>query len=407
MLSRRLADLIVGSRTSRRVEAGSAGAVKGRMPSQTLLSHIVSRFAPRQWENVATEALHYLLQRPGADQAIRDVLAPSGFELPDALHWRTQAGAVEDSSIPDLVGDDRQGRHRVIIESKFWAGLTDNQPAGYLARQANQFADDEATQRILVFLAPARRLDLLAAEVRELVPIPTSQPGIHGAPMRASQGTVVVSSSPLQGVIVLSWSVLLAALEVRFKSTQDEDSGRDLEQLRGLCDRADNQAILPIGPQEVGADRGRRHYEYCDIVDRIVDRLVAEKIVDTKRLKATGAKGWYGRYVRSSSGHVLRLYVSAWRWGHLYPSPWWLRFWGASDALRRAVQPLHTDGTLPYLEMDEGHLYAALRPPVGIEGERIIAELSSAVARVCAALPRSREAQVPAEAIGDPTTAEE
>jgi hypothetical protein len=41
------------------------------MTSETLLAHAVSRFAPRQWENIATESLRYLLGRP-AGLAVSD-----------------------------------------------------------------------------------------------------------------------------------------------------------------------------------------------------------------------------------------------------------------------------------------------------------------------------------------------
>ncbi len=49
------------------------------MSGQTLLAHVVAQFASRRWEDIATEALLYLLRRPGAEDAVRDVLAPCGF----------------------------------------------------------------------------------------------------------------------------------------------------------------------------------------------------------------------------------------------------------------------------------------------------------------------------------------
>jgi hypothetical protein len=93
--------------------------------SQTLLAHVVSRFAPRQWENIATESLRYLLARPAGQPAVQALLAPLGFD-PGHLTWHSQASVADDPSIPDLVGNDAEGRHVLIVEGKFWASLTEN-----------------------------------------------------------------------------------------------------------------------------------------------------------------------------------------------------------------------------------------------------------------------------------------
>ncbi len=53
--------------------------------SRSLLAHVVSRFAPRQWENVATESLLYLLGKQAAEQAVASLVAPAGFTLPAGL----------------------------------------------------------------------------------------------------------------------------------------------------------------------------------------------------------------------------------------------------------------------------------------------------------------------------------
>jgi hypothetical protein len=106
--------------------------------TDSLLAQVVSRFIPRQWENVATESLRYLLSA-GAGAAPARVLAPF-LALPSQLTWRAQVSSTEDPSIPDLVGEDEQGRPGVIIEGKFWAALTENQPATYLKRALDAVA---------------------------------------------------------------------------------------------------------------------------------------------------------------------------------------------------------------------------------------------------------------------------
>ncbi len=310
--------------------------------------------------------------------------------LPDALTWRTQASEAADTSRPDLVADDAAGRHLLIVEVKFWASLTPNQPLGYLQRQSRHFADDPAAS-LLVFLAPQRRLDLLVSELQVRLGVPAGR-----------RGSLPVLTYGDQLVALLSWGQVLSAMETAFTSRGDEEAVRDLAQLRGLCDRADSEAVLPLEPEDVDPERGRRFYEYCDPVDRATDRLIGAGTVDTKKLKATGAKGWYGRYVRARSGQVFRFYVSAQRWGSSYPTPWWLRFWSPSTELVRAMRQLASSGVVAQVELSsDGNLAVALHPPLGVEGERIVAALTEAVTAVCASLPNESSVATPSDAVED------
>ena len=61
------------------------------------------------------------------------MIAAGGANLGEIAQVRTQATG-EEGERPDLAGFDRNGRERVLVEAKFWAGLTDNQPIAYLER---------------------------------------------------------------------------------------------------------------------------------------------------------------------------------------------------------------------------------------------------------------------------------
>lgn len=366
------------------------------MTHPTLLAHVVSQFASRRWEDVATEALLYLLKRPGVDRAFANALEPAQVVLPERLSWRTQALDADDPSRPDLVGNDERDRHVIIVESKFWAGLTENQPSTYLQRQQRQFQNDDV-RTALVFLCPERRVDSLAAELEHrLKQAPTARGGLT---VFADQGSTVV---------LVSWGRLLAALDGVLSQADDRDGLADLAQLRGLCDRADAEAMLPLEAHDVDGEHARRYVQFCDVVDAVTDRLKKEHLLDTKGLKATATKSWYARYVRSETGHVFRIYVNAKAWGHTYPSPWWLRFWSGGDAILQPLLQLRSDGVLPYVEVGEsGNVLAALRPPLHVEYERIVEMLTEQIRRVCQVLPAASAAAVPADALEDGPTPEE
>src|SRR5271168_4410833 len=98
-----------------------------------LFGHLASRFSTHS-ENLATEAMAFIVNRSAAmREALRRLVGRTGIELPQLATFRSQAGD-EQGNIPDLIGMDTKGAERLFIENKFWAGLTENQPAGYLKR---------------------------------------------------------------------------------------------------------------------------------------------------------------------------------------------------------------------------------------------------------------------------------
>jgi hypothetical protein len=343
--------------------------------SETLLAHVVSRFAPRQWENIATESLRYLLARPAGQPAMQALLAPLGFD-PGHLTWHSQASGTDDSSVPDLVGDELEGHHVLIVEGKFWASLTENQPITYLNRQSRQFPD-APDAHLLMFLVPRNRVEMISAELEARL----------GA-QHTTAGPFTVIDRDGRRVVVVSWGHTLAQLQVAFQDARDAQGIADLAQLRGLCDRADVEAVLPIAAEEVGSDRGRRLYDFCDLVDQATNALVATGAANTRGLRSAGGKGWYCRYIRAPGGTQLRLAVSAWRWGYRYPTPWWIRIWPRSREAATAVRALESDPGIGYMaENQDGTIEVGIQPPLGIESDAVRDELARVTGMLCAALP--------------------
>jgi len=129
----------------------------GEVYSSSLLAHLTKNFAPHP-ENVATEALgHILAHSASARNGLTSIL--SGTGISENLSYRTQQAEGDSLARPDLTGRDDQGRNVVLIEAKFWAGLTDNQPNTYIA----MLADDVPST--LCFLIPQERMTSLWPEV--------------------------------------------------------------------------------------------------------------------------------------------------------------------------------------------------------------------------------------------------
>ena len=78
-----------------------------------------------------------------------------GPGLPFGLRFRTQNWLADDQAIPDLVGNTQDGVQVLVVEAKFWAGLTANQPVTYLKRLPAE------RPGLLLFIAPEDRADNL------------------------------------------------------------------------------------------------------------------------------------------------------------------------------------------------------------------------------------------------------
>ena len=96
----------------------------------TLMKHIAKFITQR--EDAAVEALGYILSRSEtARLGLADLLRDGGADVGLITKIETQA-LGEDGTRPDLSLFDEQGIERVLIEAKLSAGLTENQPIGYL-----------------------------------------------------------------------------------------------------------------------------------------------------------------------------------------------------------------------------------------------------------------------------------
>jgi hypothetical protein len=130
---------------------------------QTVFSYIIRKQFSTEFENVATEALAYILHSSeSAQNGMMKLLRPVAPDIPD-LQFRTQQTEcslqTEDSIRPDMCGYHGSETH-VFVENKFWAGLTENQPIFYL-RQLAKFTQPT----ILFVVVPESRRDVMWREL--------------------------------------------------------------------------------------------------------------------------------------------------------------------------------------------------------------------------------------------------
>ena len=345
------------------------------MPTDTLFAHLAHRFSTHP-ENLATEALAYLLGRgEPALLALRDELARTGVKLPSALQIRTQA-AGGDGAIPDMIGVCEDGDSVLVVEAKFWAGLTENQPLTYIERLPASGAS------MLVFIAPALRFATLPSEIWRRctdggieIQSPTwLEPDFCWCPL--AENSVLA---------VLSWRRVLNVITAALSANGLMRLASDAEQLMGLCNRMDDSAFLPLSSTDLAPDHGRRVQNFCSLVDDATSLLVEKKLASTQGLRASASAGWYGRYITLAE-HGACLSFSADRWARLAETPIWLsvkdRDWRYSDDVRQALAPLRRADPTKLLSDDEGRILVPISIPLGVEKHDVVARIVDQVTEV-------------------------
>ncbi len=296
--------------------------------TQSVLSYLAHSFSSHP-ENLATEALNFVIGRSAiAREAMRRFIGEFGYQGTGELTFETQV-TDEAGARPDLIGRSAGGEIEVLVEVKFWAGLTDRQPVGYL----DSFNGEN---RCLLFVAPAARVEVLWPELCRRVESsgrscgPTSPLGDAGRVRRVGSHSLAVTS----------WRALLGALLGATEAAGDAACVADIKQLASLCDQMDSEAFLPLRSEELTGDTARRILQFGELVNALTSALVGSGLADIKGLRPIGSNGFYGRYLRLS-GYAACINFSAKKWADWGDSPLWLSIrgpdWKASPAVRASL----------------------------------------------------------------------
>lgn len=281
----------------------------------TLLAAVMPLFTD-QIERAATEALRHILHHSApARDALASILLSAGVATGSLTQFQTEVGG-DDGERVDLVCSDDAGAERILIEAKFWAGLTDNQPNTYLARLPQDV--DSA----LLFVAPAQRLETLWPELcrraqhqqqHELAPNDESG-DLRSAAINGSR----------RKMLLTSWRALLERMEVSAGAAGDTATATDIRQLLGLTQRMDANAFLPIHPAELGQEFPRRMRGLRNLVDDAANRAFALGWANARGLAVTSQSYGYGRYIWLN-GIAVWFGINVDRWAADGQTPLWLR----------------------------------------------------------------------------------
>ena len=286
----------------------------------TLFAHIAPRLTDRI-EDVAVEALgHILSNSEAARSALEDTVRLGGIEVSSIDRVQTQA-IGEEGERPDLVCFDDSEAERVLIEAKFWAGLTPNQPNQYLKRLERKSKGRPAA---LLFVAPAARLEMLWPELCRRSEEKEPKFRLTVDSKSGDLRSVTLSGGECR-LMLTSWGALLDLMERKASADNEANAVADINQLRGLTDRMDADAFLPWRPEDLGPEFAKRMLGLIRLVDDATNRGITNGFLNTDKLKKVPRYEGYGRFIRLGN-------VQAWfgiecaGWARHHNTPLWLLF---------------------------------------------------------------------------------
>lgn len=364
----------------------------------TVFSHIFQKCLPEKYENIATEALAFILHsnesaRSGLMKFLRGIA-----KLP-SLQFRTQQS--DDNTRPDMCGFDGAAV-RVFIENKLWAGLTENQPVNYLNRLA-----ECAQPSVLLMVVPAARQIAMWRELRRCIEDAKVSISSSWGDTVGGVHLVVTGIGPI--LALTSWEVLLSALKTEF--TDEPQAKSDLLQLSALCDAAESQAFVPMSSAEVTDQRTPAFFlQLNSIREGSVEKPITAGDLSLKRLFVTNPKqgqllpqsSWkrFGRYVcfPSASGNGAWLGTEFTLWKKQGSTPLWLVFadseWQRGSEVRALLEPWASRKGAPVVwhgnDAGDDEFAVGIELPTGEEEDAVIASVVNQLKEIAKELSKMR-----------------
>jgi len=231
----------------------------------------------------------------------------------------------------------------------------------------------------------------LWAELRERVT------GAGGLEWRDATRTPDLPCADVGGgrrLLFMSWSTLLGRMASSAAGALETATELDIRQLRGLADRMDADAFLPVRAEELGPGFARRMAGLQRLFEDARQRLEDSGIADDFRPFASAAAG-HGRYMTIGGSHAwLGIWYPA--WPSLRDTPLWLPLIAGADRgrpieeTRRRLAPLVMHEPSDAIEgaaIDRpGSLLVPIMLPTGVAYEAVLDAVVGRLTEVAALL---------------------
>ena len=273
----------------------------------SLLGQFYTRIKGSQ-EDIASEGLTYILQRSiSARKALNKIIQlESGIEFEDINYLTQNVGAKLER--PDISGIDNSGKEVIILEAKFWASLTDNQPIKYLNRLGEN--------SILMFICPTLRVRPVFDELNMRL-----QKANFSNQIKNENHSFKLNNN--KTLIVKTWQEILGTIRIQLVQDNEQILLSDLDQIIGLCETIDNNSFQPYQSEDFAPSFAKKINSYYDLADKVIDELKKRNLADTTNLNSTPQKYGYTRYfICDDFGMSLNVRFDFWE--RIADTPFWL-----------------------------------------------------------------------------------
>ena len=341
---------------------------------ESLLGQFYNRIKGSQ-EEIASESLTYILKKSiRARQTINQIINLStGLSFTDLSYTTQKVG--DKLERPDISGIDENGKEVLIIEAKFWASLTNNQPNEYL----NRLGDNT----ILMFLVPTLRIRAIYEEV--LIRVNENFLDIE----TDTDNRKIRINSTNKFIIIKSWNEVLNIIKSELIQENNQNMISDIDQIIGFCETIDKNSFQPIADVDLSPSIPKKINSYYDIVDKVVDEIkIRSGKVSTKGLIKTPQRYGYRRYFRFGNfGLGLGLKMDL--WAVYADTPFWMSVqiisensWIMTDKFKRKCERFALQENLKLIEKN-GELSFSLKPKLNETEDKVINDLADQIEFIC------------------------
>ena len=323
---------------------------------ESLLGQFYTRIKGSQ-EDIASEGVVYVLQRSFvARQALNKIIqADSGLVFEDINYLAQSVG--DNLERPDISGIDKNGKEVIILEAKFWASLTDNQPVEYLRRLGDN--------SVLMFIVPTLRVRPVFNELQMRL----TNAGISFVPDNANHSFNIGRN---QKLIVKTWKQILDTIRLHLVQANEHTLLSDIDQIIGFCEIIDNNAFQPYQSEDFSPSIAKKINSYYDLADKVIDELKKRGIADTANLNATPQKYGYTRYFRMGTmGLSLNLRFDFWEKSQIMETPFWLllkddtstgKYWKQTEPFKVKIKNAAIKNSIIPYERNKEELFIPVLP---------------------------------------------
>ncbi len=336
---------------------------------QTVFSHIIQKRYSQSYEDVATDALAYILNtHESAQRGMMKILRGIISDLPN-LQFRTQMS--EGSIRPDMWGYSGLVTH-LFVENKFWAGLTDNQPIAYLEELAKY-----THQTLLMMIVPGAREQTMITELsRRMI---EAEFNYNEEKINIKEIVWCAKTSLYTALALTSWPRIIEFLKK--ESVDDPVALNDLTMLQSLCDAADIGKFVPMNSREINNQLiPTLILQLGQIIRDAIQLGLRHQIISNQGLTETVNWEKFGKYIWLNEPNSVGIWfgLDHQLWKAYGVSPLWVKFSTTEFGRAYDIEPvlrLSNDKTHLLVTLDDGTLAYSINIKTMVDKDQVIQDI--------------------------------